>query len=187
VKPIIENPSKLNNPPAGSPHPGEPVFLVVGKLHKAHGLRGEMVMEVLTGFPERLVPGKIVYIGATHLRQVIRHVRSIDRGMLISFETFDSPEAVREFVNQYVFVRSDELPELPDGEYYYHQLLGLAVIDPDGSMIGKLVEILETGANDVYVVEKRDGTELLLPATDGVILSVNLETGQIQVLPPEWM
>ncbi len=161
--------------------------MAVGKLRRAHGLSGELIMDVLTDFPERLVPGKKVYFGESHTLRIIRSVRPHHRGMLIAFETVDSPETARELVNQPIYVRSDELPELPDGEYYHHQLLGLAVVDQGGSAIGRLVEILETGANDVYVVEKMDGSELLLPAIDEVILSIDLNARQILVNPPEWL
>lgn len=182
-----KNPRVRNDIPAGSPHPGEPAFLTIGKLQRAHGLRGELVMEVLTGFPERLTPGRRVYLGEDHVLQVIRSVRSLNRGVLIAFEAVDTVEMAREYSNQFVYVRSDELPALPEGEYYHHQLLGLTVVEQGGSVIGRLVEIIETGANDVYVVEKADGSELLLPATAEVICSIDLEAGQIQVKPPEWL
>jgi 16S rRNA processing protein RimM len=186
VNSFKQNPPEINNPSTGSPHSGEPVFLTVGKLKHAHGLRGEIGMAILTGFPERLVPGKKVYLGDMHTEKTIRGVRGYHKGLLIAFESIDSPEAAREHVNQFVYVRSDDLPELPPGEYYHHHLLGLAVIDEDGGILGTLVEILETGANDVYIVKKSDGSELLLPAINEVILSINLETKQIQVKPPEW-
>lgn len=161
--------------------------MTVGKLRRAHGLGGELIMDVLTDFPERLVAGKKVYVSEAHIPMGIRSLRPHIRGMLISFDAVDSPESAREYVNQLVYVRSDELPELPEGEYYHHQLLGLAVVEQDGSAIGRLIEILETGANDVYVVEKTDGGELLLPATAEVILSIDLSAGQILVKPPEWL
>lgn len=182
-----KNPRVRNDHAAGSPHPGEPVFLTVGRLQRAHGLGGELVMEILTGFPERLAPGRMVYLGEAHTPRIIRSVRPFARGVLIAFDAVDTPELAREFRNQYVYVRSNDLPPLPEGEYYHHQLLGLAVVDQDGTVLGRLVEILETGANDVYIVAQADGSELLLPATAEVILAVDLSAGQIQVKPPEWL
>ena len=72
-------------------------------------------------------------------------------------------------------------PDLPAGEYYHHQLLGLQVIDETGKLLGQVSEILETGANDVLVVRPSMGEEILLPAIDPVILQVNLEQGVMQV------
>lgn len=182
-----KNPRVKKEITAGSPQPGEPVYLTVGKLRRAHGLQGELVMEVLTGFPERLVPGRKVYIGEAHTSEVIRSVREFTQGVLIAFESAHTPETAREYTNQFVYVRSDELPPLPEGEYYHHQLLGLLVVDQDGNTIGRLVEIMETGANDVYVIENESGSELLLPATADVVLAVDLNAGQIRVNPPEWL
>jgi 16S rRNA processing protein RimM len=87
--------------------------------------------------------------------------------------------------NQFVLVRADDRPALPEGEYYHHQLIGLLVVDEREIALGELVEIMQTGANDVYVVRLRAGGELLIPAIDSVILAVDLERAEIQVqLPP---
>jgi 16S rRNA processing protein RimM len=88
--------------------------------------------------------------------------------------------------NLEVFVKTDELPALSDGQYYHHQLVGLKAVLEDGAEIGTLTEIMETGANDVYVVTDAAGKELLLPAIDPVILRVDLSAKQIVVKPPEW-
>ena len=177
----------MNNSTAGSPHPGEPVFLAVGKLRRAHGLHGEIIMEILTDFPERLVPGKRLYFDEPHLSHVIRSIRRHHQGVLIAFEGVETVETARGLTNRFVFVRSDQLPSLPEGEYYHHQLLGLEVVYESGCRLGILSEILETGANDVYLVERDDGSELLLPGTDKVILSVDLPLRQIRVRPPDWI
>ncbi|HEX7557308.1 MAG TPA: ribosome maturation factor RimM, partial [Leptolinea sp.] len=75
---------------------------------------------------------------------------------------------------------------LSDGRYYHHQLVGLNVQLENGTNIGKIREILVTGANDVYVVIDQEGNETLLPAVESVIISINLESGIIFVKPPEW-
>jgi len=85
-----------------------------------------------------------------------------------------------------VFVRTDTLPNLPEGQYYHHQLIGLQIVTEQGSRLGKLVEILETGSNDVYVISGEEGQEILLPALEGVILAVDLEKKEMRVQPPEW-
>lgn len=171
--------------PAGSPSLGEPVFLVVGKLRRPHGLHGEMAMEVITDFPERIHPGKTVYIGDEHHPVKVRSRRWHGRLLLIAFHQDHKHENAHDFRNHLVYVRSDELPALPDGEYYHHQLLGLRVVSDDGSLIGHFSKILETGANDVYVVLSESGQEILLPGIDSVIQKIDLERGEIrvQILP----
>lgn len=165
----------------GSPLPGEPVFLAVGKLGRPHGVRGEMQMEVLTDFPERLKPGIILYVGPQHQPLRLKSRRWHDRMMLVAFDGYSVREEAAPLRNQLVQVRADDRPPLPEGEYYHHQLLGLRVVDESNQLLGQLVEILETGANDVYVVRDPAGAQVLLPAIDEVILGVDLARGEMRV------
>jgi 16S rRNA processing protein RimM len=176
---------KKQNTGTGSPSKqGEPEFLVVGKLRRPHGFKGEILMDVITDFPERLKVNKKVFVGENHEPLVIEHIRWNDQTMLVLFKDVDDKKA-GELRNQYVFVKSDNLPELPEGIYYFHQLLGIDVVDENGNVLGILDEILETGANNVYVVKKPDGGEILLPAIASVVLDINLEQKTIRVRPPE--
>jgi 16S rRNA processing protein RimM len=167
--------------PAGSPPTGEPAFLVVGKLRRPHGLRGELNMEVITDFPERLQPGVVVYVGEDHRPEVVCSRRWHASRLLISFEAYHNPETAGMLRNQLVYVRTADRPRLPEGEYYHHQLIGLRVVNEDGQLLGRLVQIMDTPANDVYVVRPESGAEILLPAVDSVILGVDLAQGEIRV------
>ena len=171
----------------GSPQPGEPVFLVVGKLRRAHGFRGELLMEVFTDFPERLKPGKEVFLGDQHVPAKFKSVRAQGDYLLVSFRGIEDEKQAGELRNLQVLVRADALPELPEGVYYHHQLIGLIVRDESGKIFGKLDEVLQTGSNDVYVVRDADGREVLLPALENVIVSVDLEQRVVIVRPPEWV
>jgi 16S rRNA processing protein RimM len=167
--------------PAGSPFGGEPAFLVVGKLRHPHGVKGEILMEVITDFPERLLPGGQVFVGEEHRPERILTRRAHGRGLLVSFDGYTAPETVGELRNAYVYVPTAGRPELPAGEYYHHQLLGLRVIGEDGNELGKLAEILSTAAHDIYIVRSESGAEILLPATDEVILEIDLKNGLLRV------
>ncbi len=180
-------PNLTSDSKSGSPNPGEPVYLAVGKLRRSHGVEGAMIMDVLTDFPERLRAGKTVYIGPQHEPMLIASVRGHDKALIIRFSGFATPEETGRLRNMMVSVRADALPELPDGQYYHHQLLNLKVVNESGQALGELVQILETGANDVYLVKTPEGKELLLPAVEDVILSVDLEKGEMRVRPPEWL
>jgi 16S rRNA processing protein RimM len=170
----------------GSPSPGEPVFLAVGRLRRSHGIEGEMLMDVLTGFPERLRSGKTVYIGEAHEPVRLASVRGHNRELIVRLSGVQTPEETAPYRNMVLYVKASELPKLPDGEYYHHQLIGITVVDEAGVVLGTLDEILETGANDVYLVKTPDGKELLLPAVEEVVLEVDLEQHQMRVRPPEW-
>ncbi len=171
--------------PAGSSDAGEPAFLAVGRFRRPHGVRGEALVEILTDFPERLQPETVVYAGETRRRLVIRSRRSHNEGLLLSFVGLDTPEAVGQLRHQFLYVTAADRPPLPEGEYYHHQLLGLAVQTEDGQRLGTLTDILETGANDVYVVTSERGGEVLLPVIPGVILDVDLDAGTMRVHLPD--
>jgi len=170
---------------SGSPNAGEPAFLAAGKMRRPHGVHGEMVVELHTDFPERLRPKTTVYLGEKHLPVILRSARVHNEGLLLGFEGIDTPEEAGRYRNQVIYSSAKTLPDLADGEYYFHQLIGLNVADEDGHSLGVLTEILETGANDVYVVTDAEGSELLLPAIPQVVLDVNLDlkTMKVHLLP----
>ncbi len=167
---------------SGSPSTGEPEYLVVGSLRRAHGVRGEMVMEVVTDFPERLKPHTPVYVGADHTPMVIESVRPHSEGMLIKFGGVQSPEAAGRYRNELVYVTAADRPRLPKGHYYEHELMGFAIVeDGSGEAIGLLKEIMHTGANDIYVVARPDGGEVLLPVIASVVLDIDVSRRTIRV------
>ena len=169
----------------GSSNTDEPIFLVVGKIRKPHGVRGEVSMEVLTDFPERLVPGVLVYIGEDFSSEKIAAIRWHKDLMLIRFNNFQDRDSVAVFRNKYVYVRSDDRPKLNEGEYYHHELISLKVVTDEGEQLGVLVKILMTGANDVYVIQDEKGKELLLPAIASVIRNIDVKRGEmiVRLLP----
>lgn len=179
-------PEPFEQEQTGSLPLGEPVFLAVGLLRRSHGLKGDVVMDVYTDFPERLTPGKTLFIGESHRPLTIRNIRAANKEILIGFEGYPNPESTADLRNQLVYVPISDMPGLPQGEYYHHQLIGLRVVDKSNQMIGLLNEIIETGANDVYVVVTPEGGEILIPAVDEFILEINLERGEMRVSPPEW-
>ena len=102
-------------------------------------------------------------------------------GLIITFEGFTTPEEVGQFRNQVVYVRADDRPTLPDGEYYHHQLLGLCVTTREGGSIGTVIDILETGASDVLVVRPQTGPDVLIPIVDAFVQKIDLSAGEITV------
>ena len=165
----------------GSPPVGEPEYLVVGFLRRPHGVKGEMLMDIHTDFPERLKTGMSLYVGDQYQPMVVASRRSHASGMLVRFRGIKSPEEAGLFRNTWVYVPTANRPSLPEGEYYHHQLIGLNVVTDEGRILGTVVDIIETGANDVYVVRDADGDEVLLPAIPPVILDVQLADRRMRV------
>ena len=167
---------------SGSPMPGEPEFLAVGKLHRPHGLRGDMLMSVWTDFPERLLAGKQVFVGNDYEPLRIKSFRKHGKGSLVSFDGYTDRAQVGSLRNLVVYVRTNDLPPLSDQGIYLHQLLGLRVVqDEDDTFLGNIVEILETGANQVFLIRRAGKREILLPDIEPVIINIDLEKGEVRV------
>jgi 16S rRNA processing protein RimM len=159
---------------SGSPK-GESIYLAVGFLRRPHGVMGEILMDLHTDFPERFKSGRKVYLGPQHEAATLGSVRAHAENLLIKIRGCDTPESVGKYRNTWVYVKASEVPPLPQGQVYKYELIGLDVIDDAGNSLGKLTEILETGANDVYVV-RDDKKEILLPAIPDVILKIDMES-----------
>ena len=165
----------------GSPSLGEPEYLAVGFLRRPHGVRGEMLMDVHTDFPERLKSGVTIYVGPEYQTMEIASCRSHAAGMLVRMRGIETPEQAGRFRNHWVYVPAGDRPALSEGEYYHHQLIGLEVRTDQGQELGALAGIIETGANDVYIVRDGAGREVLLPAIPEVVLEVDLHNHLMRV------
>ena len=164
----------------GSPD-GEPVYLVVGFLRRAHGVHGEMIMDLHTDFPERLRSGRKLFVGEERKPMTLSGTRPHAKGMLVKLKGVETPEDVVPLRNQWVYVKATDVPSLPEGKLYQHELFGFQVMDENGDSLGELVEIIETGANDVYVVRNESGKEILLPAIPSVILELDSDRRLMRV------
>ena len=173
-----------NNP--GSPIQGEPLYLAIARVRKPHGVTGEMLAVVLTDFPERIKPGNRYRLGVGLRDVTLSAIRFVSKGVLLRFDEITTPEEAGKYRNQYVFIPTNDLPDLPEGEVYHHQLIGMQVETEDGTHIGVLSEILTTGANDVYVIIKPGGGEILVPASESVIQAMLPAEKKMILRLPEW-
>jgi 16S rRNA processing protein RimM len=149
-------------------------------LRRPHGLKGEIVMDLHTDFPERMKKGRKVFVGEEHQPMTLTNVRPHQSGLLVKFDDIDTPEEAGLYRNQWVYVQTKDVP-LPEGQHYKHELLGLKVVDEEDNPLGELVEILETGANDVYIVRDDSGREILLPNIPSVILDLDVGARTMRV------
>lgn len=173
-------PARQENAP-GSPSTGEPDFLVVGKLRRPHGLHGEILMDIYTDFPERIRPGAFLYAGPQRQSLEVRSVREHQPAMLVTFKGFADRDAAAELRNLLVYVRTAERPALPEGEFYHHQLIGMNVLEENDNLLGTVKEILQTGANDILVVQTPEAREVLIPLIDEVVVDISPEQREIRV------
>lgn len=111
----------------------------------------------------------------------IEGVKYLKQFAVLKFQGVDSVEDAQRYCRGELFVPRDKAVRLKKDEYFIADLIGLAVMDEDGTEIGKLTDVLETGANDVYVILLKDGRELLLPAIRQCVLEVDVEAGFLRV------
>lgn len=163
--------------------PPEEARLAIGVIVAPQGVRGQVRMQIWTQFPDRLSTLQTVYLGDEPEPRRLRAVR-LKGGLAIltleGVETRDAAEALRGTV---VRVGPGQAAPLAEDEYYHYQLIGLQAVDEAGRPLGELTEIIETGANDVYVVRSPDGRETLLPALKDVILDIDIAQGRMVVRP----
>ena len=160
--------------------PFDPDYLIVGEVLRPHGVRGELHMRVLTDYPERLGNLETLYFGPDHVPHRITGVRRHREAVLLRLEDVNDRDSAAHFRDMLVYVAREDAVPLEEGEYYLFQLSGLTVVTEEGRELGTMVDIIETGANDVYVVKGAQG-EVLLPAIPQVIREVDVEGGRIVV------
>jgi 16S rRNA processing protein RimM len=156
---------------SGSPE-GEPEYLVIGFLRRPHGLQGEILMDVHTGFPERLRPGRRYYIGEEHQPVHLTGSRSHQNRLLVKFKSFD--RLSKSVGSKSVGVHQTSSKRYPRVSFTT-STFRVKCEDDNGNLLGELVEIIETGANDVYVIRNDRGGEVLIPAIESVIQKIDLD------------
>lgn len=158
-----------------------PEFLSVGRVVRPHGVHGALKVISFSSPIRPLTPSSTVYLGPHQDPVIVRSVQSHQDGYILFLEGCVDRNAAERLRDLVVYVRFDDTEPLHDDEYYYWQIIGLEVVTQDGEILGDLVDILETGANDVYVVKEPTGGELLLPNIASVIMEVDLERTRLVV------
>ncbi len=161
----------------------EKELISVGKIFGTHGYQGLLKVKPLTDFPERFheLEKVILDTGKTQSEVAIHSCQDYKRQLLIKLSGIDTLESARQFQGALLKIPPEQLYPLPEGYYYHFQLLGLEVEDQELGSIGVITKILETGANDVYIIESEKYGEVLIPAIQEVILAVDLSLKQMQV------
>ena len=154
--------------------------LAVGRIGGAHGIRGELKVEVLTDFPHRFEPGSRLFLEGEEVAREVVSARPHKAYMLVKLQNIENRTEAQQLHGLYLLVHRDNATPLPEDVYYTDELVGLRVITTKGVELGKLTEVLWTAANEVYVVQGLFG-EVLLPAIADVIQEVDLQNGEMLV------
>jgi len=157
--------------------------LRIGRVLKAHGVKGAVRVELLTDFPDRFAPGRDVLVGGRRLR--VARSQELDGSMLVTFEGIDDRTAAEPLAGAYLTVPLGDARALPPDQYYHFQLVGLTVFDTRRAReLGRVAEVLTYAANDVLRVTDGDH-EVLIPMIRSVVRSIAPAEGRITVDLPE--
>ena len=164
-------------------------YFNVGKIVNTQGLQGEMRVLSVTDFAEeRFKKGNILALFDKKDQFVMdveiashRKVKNFD---IIKFKGMYHINDIERFRDFTLKVREEDLTDLEDGEFYYHDIIGLEVYEND-VLLGRIKEILQPGANDVWVVKRKGKRDLLLPYIPPVVLGIDIEQGRVDVEIPE--
>ncbi|MGX7204062.1 ribosome maturation factor RimM [Enterococcus pingfangensis] len=164
-------------------------YYKVGKIVNTHGIRGEVRVISTTDFTEeRYQVGEQLLLFRDKQEVLPLTIASYRRHKnfdLLSFEGYPNINDVEAFRDGVLKISEKQLGELDEHEYYYHEIIGLTVIDEEDKEIGKITEILSPGANDVWVVKRKGQKDALLPYIESVVKAVDLTAGTVRVEIPE--
>ena len=158
-------------------------MLRVGVIASTHGVRGEVKVFPTTDDAKRFKELKKVILdtGKEYIPMEIEHVKFFKNMVILKFKGYDNINEIEKYKSRDLLITRDQAVDLEPDEYFITDLIGLAVVSDQGAELGILKDVLETGANDVYVVAMKDGKELMLPAIGDCILNVDLEQGRMEV------
>jgi 16S rRNA processing protein RimM len=167
--------------------PDDDDFVLVGRVVKPHGLLGEVLIKVLSENPSRFDAGAQLLVGkdpsSADLREVASSRVHQDR-LLLQFEDSASLEDAELLRDLLIFVEKDALEELSEGEFWEHELVGLAVVHRNGRPLGTVAEVIDRPGQDLWSIRTQSG-DVLFPAAEPLVVSVDLEAGTIVIDPPE--
>lgn len=159
--------------------------LKVGKIVNTHSLKGEVKVISSTDFEEeRFKKGSKLLI--TRGNQLIREVvvqsyRNHKNFLLVKFEGIDSVEEAEKLKNLQIKIDSDEVGELEENEFYFHQIIGCEVFDENDKNLGEIIDILTPGANDVWVIKGENGKEILIPYIEDVVKKIDITSKKVNI------
>lgn len=167
-----------------------PLYLVVGEVLRPHGVVGELRIRILTDYPERIATLTNVYLGTSPTEPAkaypVEGMRPhLENYGLLKIRGINTRAKADRLRNMLVMVDIENAVPLEEGEYYLFQLIGMEVRTVEGESLGTISEVLETGANDVYVINGSRYGEVLFPVTEETVVETSISAGVVTVRVPE--
>lgn len=158
-----------------------PQFLAVGRVIRPHGVRGGLKVAADSDLIHSLSPATEIFLGSEKASVSVQEFRTHRKEYLLFVEGCNNRNAAEAWRGAIIFIRFEQSEPLAEDVYYHWQIIGLEVVTVDDKHLGEIVEILETGANDVYIVRDPSDKEIMLPAIESVVQDVDLKNGRMIV------
>ncbi|GAA0445322.1 ribosome maturation factor RimM [Lentibacillus halophilus] len=163
-------------------------MLNVGKIINTHGVQGEVKVQRITDFDDRFDIGNQLVLVNEDSQELVLTIdgHRIHKGFdLIHFKGYDTINDVEWFKGKHLQISENQLTELDENEYYYHEIIGCSAYLTDGSYLGSIKEILSPGANDVWVVKREQGKDVLVPYIENIVQEVDVAAQKVVIEPME--
>lgn len=162
-------------------------LLLIGYIVGVHGIKGAVKVVTYTDSLDIFQPNQEIWAEDSKGKQqslIIETVKPYRKIACFALKGITNRNAAENLLHNRLYINKKYLPDLKEGEYYWHDIMGMDVYETEGDFVGKIAAIIETGSNDVYVVRHED-TEILLPALESVIVEINPQAKAMRVNIPE--
>ena len=156
-------------------------YLKIGLILKPQGIRGEIKVLPLTDDPHRFIGLKQAFLSEEKKPVRIMGARVGKDAVYLFLEKIYDRTAAESVRGQFIYIDREHAVKLPEGRYFIADLIGCEAVDLNGNRLGILKEVLQPGANDVYIVQRPDGSELLIPVVDAFIKDIDIKSRKITV------
>lgn len=160
-------------------------FYEIGKLVNTHGLRGEVKIIPNTDFIEERFAKKakmFIKFEGQMIAATVKTTKPVKNFLLVTFNEFDDINQVEQYKGSTLYVTDEQLHDLTENSYYYHEIIGLKVVDEEAKRVyGTISEILSPGANDVWVVDEGNGKTFMVPFIKDVVKKIDLDNQLVEV------
>lgn len=162
---------------------GKEDLLRIGVISSMHGIHGEVKVFPTTDYPEQFEDLESVLLdnNGTLMSMKIEKVRYFKNMVILKFHDYNNINEMEAYKGKDLLIAREQAVPLEEGEYFISDLIGSRVVTEDGEELGELFDVLETGANHVFLVKRPDGKELLLPYIPDCVLEIDIETKFIKV------
>ena len=151
--------------------------ILIGKIVSAVGLKGELKVYNYSDRPDIYEETSSIYVD--DVLMPVRSVRTQKNMIVLGLEGIDDRNAAEEARGRLLYVTEDDLPELPEGEYYVRDLIGMEAVTDDGAHLGKVTDVIQNTAQDIFEVEMDDGRQVLIPKVPEFVLDIDPDSRRV--------